>query len=165
MNPKKMKFMKKISRINSLADLQAEKQRLKQLSQAQEAYLTEQYQLLAQKVEAPIQFVKSLSSWIPGGDMVKSLFQPSNGNAQDDWLSKGLRIGSTFVLNRFFLKKAGFVKRLLVTLISQQALGKVNKNSVQSIVQSLTNLVRPAQKKRAVMTQTDDRIPEYSETS
>jgi hypothetical protein len=156
--------MKKIVRINSLADLQAEKTRLKQITREQEAYLSEQYGLFSKKVEAPIHFVKSLTSWIPGGDAVKSLFQ-SNANNNDDWLTKGLRVGSTFILNRFFLKRAGLVKRLLVTLVSQQAIGKVNKNTLQNVVQSITNLVRPAGKKKPMMGPLDERIPEYSETS
>ena len=156
--------MKKISRINSLVDLQAEKLRLQQLNREQEAYLSEQYQLFSSKVEAPVQFVKSLTSWIPGGDMVKSMFK-SGSNPSDDWLTKGLRVGSTFILNRFFLRKAGFLKRLIVTLLSQQAIGKVNKNSLQTIIQSVTNLVRPEGKKKPAMSPLDERIPEFSETS
>ena len=157
--------MKKLNPINSLADLQSEKLRLKKLSGEQEAYLSEQYQLLSQKIEAPLQFVKSLTSWIPGGEVVKTMFQNNKGNSSDDWLTKGLKIGSTFILNRFFLKKAGLIKRLIVTFLSQQALGQVNKSTIQSIVTNITNLIRAPHKKKSPLSAPDERIPEYSETS
>src|SRR3546814_1322575 len=121
--------MRKESKIKDLSDLRLEIIRLKTLSKEQESYLGDQYRLLSDKVAAPARSIKSLATWVPGVNFTKGLFE--KGNKDEDWLSKTLRIGLPVVLNRFFLRKAGFIKRALVTLLSQQAAGALNKDTVE----------------------------------
>src|SRR5690606_24264966 len=109
-----MMTMRKESKIKDLADLRLEIARLKALSEEQERYLGDQYELFSEKVAAPARFVKSLVTWVPGANLAKGLFE--KGHRDEDWLSKALRIGLPVVLNRFFLRKAGFIKRALVKI-------------------------------------------------
>lgn len=155
-------MMRKESKIKNLGDLRLEIARLNTLAKAQESYLSDQYQLLSEKVAAPVRFIKSLTTWIPGGSFAKGLFEKSNKD--EDWLSRMLRIGLPLVLNRFFLRKAGFIKRALVTLLSQQAAGALNKDTVAGIISKVANFVRPPAKRRKRPRHKDYGIPPDSET-
>lgn len=154
--------MRKESPIKNLADLRLEITRLQVLAKEQESYLNDQYRLFNEKIEAPIRFFKSAVSWIPGVDFAKGLF--TKGKADEDWLSKALRIGLPVVLNRFFLRKAGFIKRALVTVISQQAAGVLNKEMLSELIDKVTNFIRPPQKRKKPRKQVDYGIPPDSET-
>jgi len=155
--------MRKESKINNLGDLRLEIARLKTLAAEQESYLGDQYQLLSDQVAAPVRFVKSLATWVPGVNFTKGLFE--KGRKDEDWLSKALRIGLPVVLNRFFLRKAGFIKRALVTLLSQQAAGVLNKDNLASLVSKVADFVRPPAKRRQRARRKDYGIPPDSETS
>lgn len=155
--------MRKESKIKDLADLRLEIARLKALSEEQERYLGDQYELFSEKVAAPARFVKSLVTWVPGANLAKGLFE--KGHRDEDWLSKALRIGLPVVLNRFFLRKAGFIKRALVTLLSQQAAGAVNKDMVAGLISKVANFVRPPASRRRRARRKDYGIPPDSETS
>ncbi|GGG78076.1 hypothetical protein GCM10007415_07600 [Parapedobacter pyrenivorans] len=154
--------MRKESKIKSLDDLRLEIAHLKTLARAQEDYLNDQYQLFNEKIAAPVRFVKSLASWVPGVDLAKGLF--TKGNKDEDWLSKALRIGLPVILNRFFLRKAGFIKRALVTLLSQQAAGALNKDTVTNLIGKVADFVRPSAKRRKKPKHPDYGIPPDSET-
>jgi len=154
--------MRKESKIKNLADLRLEIARLKALSNEQERYLGDQYQLFSEKVAAPVRFVKSFATWVPGVNFTKGLFE--KGKKDEDWLSKALRIGLPVVLNRFFLRKAGFIKRALVTLLSQQAAGAINKDTVASLISKVADFVRPPASRRKRARRKDYGIPPDSET-
>ncbi|SEL46161.1 hypothetical protein [Parapedobacter koreensis] len=155
--------MIKESKIKNLADLRAEIFRLKALAEEQEDYLSDQYRLFNEKVAAPARFVKSLISWVPGTTAVRELF--AKGKKDEDWLNKALRIGLPIILNRFFLRRAGFIKRALVTLLSQQAAGALNKDLVSNVINKVTDFIRPSKGRRKVQKDVDYGIPPDSETS
>src|SRR5690606_34777673 len=158
-----MMTMRKESKIKDLADLRLEIARLKALSNEQERYLGDQYQLFSEKVAAPVRFVKSLATWVPGVNFTKGLFE--KGRKDEDWLSRALRIGLPVVLNRFFLRKAGFIKRALVTLLSQQAAGALNKDTVAGLISRAAEVTAPPAKRRERARNEDYGIPPDSETS
>ena len=158
-----MKTMTKESKIKNLSDLRLEIARLNALSHEQERYLSDQYQLLSDKVSAPMRFVKSLATWVPGVNFTKGLFE--NSRKGEDWLSRALRIGLPVVLNRFFLRKAGFIKRALVTLLSQQAAGALNKDTVAGLISKVAEFIRPPAKRHRHAGRKDYGIPPDSETS
>ena len=159
-----MTMMRKESKIKNLADLRMEIGRLQKLAKEQEDYLGDQYRLFNDKLAAPAHFVKSLISWVPGADLMKGLF--AKGNKSEDWLSKSLRIGLPVVLNRFLLRKAGFLKRAIVTLLSQQAAGALNKERVNGLIAKIADFIRPKKRKHNPVTQrkVDYGIPPDSET-
>lgn len=158
-----MKTMRKESKIKNLDDLRLELARLKALAKEQENYLSDQYHLLNDKLAAPVRFVKSLISWVPGVDLAKGLF--AKGRKDEDWLSKALRIGLPVVLNRVFLRRAGFLKRALVTLLSQQAAGVLNKDRISEVINKIADFIRPVKRgKRVVRKNVDYGIPPDSET-
>jgi len=155
--------MRNESKIKNLDDLRLEIVRLKALAKEQEDYLSDQYHLFNDKLAAPLRFVKSLISWVPGVDLAKNLF--AKGKKDEDWLSKALRIGLPVVLNRFFLRKAGFLKRTLVTLLSQQAAGALNKDRISEVINKVADFIRPTQRgKHSVRRKVDYGIPPDSET-
>ncbi len=154
--------MRKVSKVKNLADLRSEIVRLQALAKEQEDYLGDQYRLLNEKIAAPIRFVKSLTSWIPGVDVAKGLL--AKGKKDEDWLSKALRIGLPVILNRFFLRKSGFIKRALVTLLSQQAAGALSKDRVSGLINKVTDFVRPKKRGTRGRRQVDYGIPPDSET-
>ena len=153
--------MRKESKIKDLADLRLEINRLKVLAREQESYLNDQYVLLNEKVEAPVRFFKSAMSWVPGVDVAKGIFAKRKDD--EDWVNRVLRIGFPLVLNRFFLRKAGFIKRVLATLLSQQAASVLNKDTVAGLIDKITRFIRPA-KKRSGSAKVDYGIPPDSET-
>lgn len=157
-----MKMMRKESKIRNLGELRLEITRLKTLAKAQEDYLSDQYHLFNDKIAAPVRFVKSLLTWVPGANLAKGLF--TQKNKDEDWLSKVLRIGLPVILNRLFLRKAGFIKRALVTLLSQQAAGAVNKDTLASVVSKVANFIRPSNSKKRKHRHADYGIPPDSET-
>lgn len=137
----------KQTKIHNLVELKLEIARLKVLKNEQEAYLTNQYHLLNNKIEAPLRFFRSLKAGIPGVAVIENLFAKSS-NKNSDWLTKALRIGVPFVMNKFFLKDAGMLKKALMLLVSERAVGQINKNSISSIIGKVTDLIRPKGKKK-----------------
>lgn len=153
--------MRKESKIKNLDDLRLEIARLKVLAGEQENYLNDQYNLFNERIEAPVRFIKSAVSWLPGVDVAKSLF--AKGNKDEDWVTKAFRIGLPVVLNRFFLRKAGFIKRALLTLVSQQAVGTLNKSNVTNLIAKITDFIRPSKRGRKTAKHVDYGIPPDSE--
>ena len=153
--------MKK-SKINNLTELRAEILRLKTFQEEQENYLSDQYRLLEQKVQAPFKFISGLFSWFPGfSSVVPSSTQVKEG---EDWVTKSLRLGLPYVLNRFFFRRAGAVKKLLVAILSQQAAGALNKDRISGLISKVSELIRPKSKRKGKVHHQDYGIPPDSET-
>src|SRR5690606_7043263 len=151
--------MKK-NKINNLTELRAEIHRLKTFQKEQENYLSDQYRLLEQKVEAPFKFISGLFSWLPGYSVIPG---SANVKAGEDWITRSLRLGLPYVLNRFLFRKAGIVKKLLVTILSQQAAGALNKDRISGLISKVSELIRPKNKRKNTAHQ-DYGIPPDSET-
>lgn len=165
--------MNKQTKIRNLQELKAEISRLKELKNEQEAYLKTQFTLLNNKIEAPVRFFNTLKNNIPGVNIIQQLFAKSS-NPDSDWLTKTLRIGVPFVMNRLFLKKAGMFKKALMILLSERAVGQINQDKISGLLSKLTDFIRP-KKKRKKSSQIEEStivkdevneygIPSYSET-
>ncbi len=162
----------KHTKIRNLQELKAEISRLKALKNEQEVYLKTQFTLLNNKIEAPIRFFNTLKDNIPGVNIVQQLFSKSS-NPDSDWLTKTLRIGVPFVMNRLFLKNTGVFKKALMLLLSERAVGQINQDKISGLLSKLTQFIRPKKKKnkaaKAENTIIKDEvneygIPSYSET-
>jgi len=162
----------KQTKIRNLQELKAEISRLKTLKNEQESYLKAQFTLLNNKIEAPIRFFNTLKDNIPGVNIVQQLFAKSN-NPDSDWLTKTLRIGVPFVMNRLFLKNTGVLKKALMLLLSERAVGQINQDKISGLLSKLTQFIRPKKKKNkaaqaenAVIKDEVNEygIPSYSET-
>jgi hypothetical protein len=118
----------------------------------QEAYLSNQYVLLRKKVETPSRVLKAMLSSVPGVDMVRGLFAASSAknksSQKSDWLTNVMRFGLPFVLNKTFLKKAGWLKKSLVLLASERAAGEINQDRIGSVVSKVADFIRPQKKKK-----------------
>lgn len=152
--------MRKETPIKNLNDLRAEITRLNALAREQERYLGEQYRLFNDKIAAPMRFVRSIADWIPGAGVARGLF--AGRKEGEDWVSRLLRIGLPVVLNRTFLRHSGLFKRALVTLLSSQAAGTLNKDRIAAIVSKLAAWIRPSRRKHPK--DVDYGIPPDSET-
>lgn len=156
--------MRKQSKIHNLQELRDEIARLKALKGEQEAYLKSQVTLLNHKIETPMRVFNALKSNIPGVGAVTSLFS-SNGSTKDsDWLTKTLRIGVPFVMNKFFLKKASVLQKALMLLVSEKAVGQVNQDKVASLISKVTSFIKPKKKKKVDSTPTpvdEEQVNEY----
>lgn len=142
-------------KITNADDLKQEITRLSRLRKEQEFYLKDQYTLLKNKIETPARFINNFSAHVPGVNMVKGLFSSissgmSTGSPSEksDWLNKALRVGLPFILNRTLLRNAGWLKKALVLLASEGAVGQINQNSVSSIFSKVTDFIRPKKNKK-----------------
>ena len=162
----------KQTKIRNLQELKAEISRLKALKNEQEVYLKTQFTLLNNKIEAPIRFFNSLKDNIPGVNIIQQLFSKSN-NPDSDWLTKTLRIGVPFIMNRLFLKNTGVLKKALMLLLSERAVGQINQDKLSGLISKLTSFIRPKKKKnKGAQTEAaiikdevnEYGIPSYSET-
>jgi len=162
----------KQTKIRNLQELKAEISRLKALKNEQEVYLKTQFTLFNNKIEAPIRFFNSLKDNIPGVNLIQQLFAKSS-NPDSDWLTKTLRIGVPFVMNRLFLKNTGVLKKALMLLLSERAVGQINQDKISGLISKLTSFIRPKKKKNKAAKAEDGivndevneyGIPSYSET-
>lgn len=64
------------------------------------------------------------------------------GSNQEDWVTGMLRIGLPWAINSLMFKKSGFILKTLVTVFSQKAAGKVNKNTLANLVDMATDFVK-----------------------
>lgn len=145
--------MKKPQKINNLLDLKTEIARISTLKLEQEAYLLDQYSLLRDKVEAPIRVFRSVTGAIPGVGMMRGVMAGIGKATQAkdaDWLTRVLQVGTPFLLNNMFLKKAGWLKKSLVLLASESAISQVNQNKVGSILEKVTDFIRPKKRKKKI---------------
>ncbi len=170
---KGLQMNNKQTKIRNLQELKAEILRLKTLKNEQELYLKAQFTLLNNKIEAPIRFFNTLKNNIPGANIIQQMFAKSN-NPDSDWLTKTLRIGVPFIMNRLFLKNTGVFKKALMLLLSERAVGQINQDKISGLIGKLTSFIRPKKKKKNKFAQTENAaikdevneygIPSYSET-
>ncbi|WP_345234335.1 hypothetical protein [Olivibacter ginsenosidimutans] len=129
-----------------MAELQAEIARLQNTKVEQEAYLQFQFDLLKEKVNKPIHFFQQLFSFLPGAQLFNKI-GIKNGQFHEDWLTKSLKVGLPFLVNRVFFKRAGYVKRIVMGLLSTQAAGLLNKERLTGIIDKVTHWVKRESKK------------------
>lgn len=140
--------MKKELRINSIDELRLEIARLKVQAREQEEYLSGQYDALKSSLEKPLNFVNNLISWIPGVDFAKELAGSGAKKNGGDWVSRIFSAGSVAILNRLFLRRAGFIKRILLSAFAQQAGSLMNQERAGSLIKLLTDYIRGDKKEK-----------------
>lgn len=153
--------MKTKTEIQNIEELRAEIARLKFLKFEQEAYLGEQFNRLEYKLETPMRLYDRVASFFPTAK--EALFSESKSTG-GDWVTNSLRIGLPFLFNKILFRKAGFIKKGLLLLASQQAAGFVNKDRLAGIIDTLTSFIKPTKEKKEKKNDTDYGIPPDSET-
>ncbi|MCY4780853.1 hypothetical protein ORI89_14430 [Sphingobacterium sp. UT-1RO-CII-1] len=146
--------------IRSVRDLKAEIARLTLRKTEQEAYLSDQYRLLNKKINGPIRFFNTLVSYVPGTGVLRGVVsgvrQTVTGNNKDaDWLTKVLSLAAPFVLNSTLLKKSGWLKKALVLIASEKAVGQINQNSISNVITKVSSFISPKNKKKKKKTVVD----------
>ncbi|MGO1243743.1 MAG: hypothetical protein ACTJHT_02465 [Sphingobacterium sp.] len=137
-------------KINSIQELALEIARLKGIKRGHQATLVNQYGLLKNKVESPIRFVNNIVSTIPGAGAVRGVVKGisrATKREDADWLTNVLQLGAPLVLNTTLLRNSGWVKKLLVLLASETAIGQVNQSKISGLVSKLTGLMKPSKRK------------------
>ena len=142
--------------INNSEELKNELLRLNKLRKEQEVYLGDQYNLLKNKVQTPTRILGAVTSGIPGVGLVKGLFSSlgkskdvvGNSDGKSDWLTKATQLVLPLVLNRTLLKNSGWLKKSLVLLASEGAVGQINKDKVSSFVGKIAEYIRPKKSKK-----------------
>lgn len=153
--------MKTKKDIQNIEDLREEIRQLKLLKFEQEAYLNDQFTLLGKQLEAPIRIYQKITSFLP---TAKEAIIPEKKPAGADWVTSSFRIGLPFLFNKVLFKKAGFLKRGLLLLASQQAANLVNKERLVELVNKTTDFVQSLTKDKKKKKHTDYGIPPDSET-
>jgi len=146
------------TKIKNLEELKWEIARLSELTREQEAYLSDQYILLKDKVEKPIRILNNVTSSIPGVGLVKDLlFRNAKPTSKDknnsvvggnDWLNKAVRVGIPLLLNRTVLRKSNWIKKSLVLLASETAAGQVTQEKVTNAISKIAGFIRPKKEKK-----------------
>lgn len=136
--------------ITNYSELAAEIARLKVEKTAQEAFLQQQYNMFCYKMETPVRVAKMVTSRIPGAAAFKEIMSGvgsvTKSNAKGDWLTRGLQLALPLVLNRTLLKKAGWLKKGLVLLVSETAASQVNQNRISNVVDRVASFIKPKKK-------------------
>lgn len=149
--------------INNVDELRAEISRLELLQNEQEAYLSDQVDLLKEKMQAPIHFFQRVTSWMPSASKGAEAFTSSN-KSQADWLTNSLRVALPFLFNKILFRKAGFIKKTLLLLASQKAAGLINQKRITEIIDKVTSIINPVKKRKVKSDMRDYGIPPDSET-
>ena len=142
--------------INNSEELKNELVRLSRLRKEQEVYLGDQYKLLKNKVQTPTRILGAVASSVPGVGLVKGLFssvkvakrKDVSSDSKSDWLTKITQLALPLVLNKTLLKNSGWLKKSLVLLASEGAVGQINKNNVNSLIGKITDYIRPKKTKK-----------------
>lgn len=156
---RKMKINRNIQNIQELRD---EISRLKVLKYEQESYLTDQFQLLQDKLNGPARFIQKIGGIFTGSSDNKS----DVSRFKSDWLTSSLRVSLPFLFNRVLFRKAGVLKKAMLVLASQRVANFINVDRITTLIDKITNMIRPKadekrfRKKRRV----DYGIPPDSET-
>lgn len=159
------------NKITNLNELKEEIARLKNLKVEQEAYLGNQYGLLKEKINKPMHFFQNIFSFLPTSNILGKFGVKGGDGFHEDWLTKSLRVGLPFLINRIFFRKAGYMKRIIMGLLSSQAAGFLNKDRLASVVDNITSWIKKkpahnntARTKAGNMDNYDFGIPPDSET-
>jgi len=77
-------------------------------------------------------------------------------------------------MNRLFLKNTGVLKKALMLLLSERAVGQINQDKITGLIGKLTSFIRPKKKKKNKAAEAENAvikdevneygIPSYSET-
>jgi len=142
--------------INNAEELKSELVRLSRLRREQELYLGDQYKILKNKVQTPSRIVGAVASNLPGVSIIKGLFSSLGKdkshldftNGKSDWLTKITKLALPLILNRTLLKNSGWIKKSLVLLASEGAVGQINKDKVNSFVGKIADYIRPKKSKK-----------------
>lgn len=152
--------MKNKRDITTIEELRAEIARLKVLKYEQESYLGDQFTLLEYKLEAPTRLYNRITSWIPA---VKEGLVSENKSMDSDWVTNSLRVGLPFIFNKVLFRKAGFIKKGLLLLASQQAATFINKDRLADVINTISSFIKPSKRKKQ-RKGSDYGIPPDSET-
>lgn len=137
------------NKITNLAELQGEIARLQNVKREQEAYLQDQFGILKEKVMKPVHFLQNMFAFLPSSSGLFSNIGSKGGSGfHEDWLTKSLKLGLPFLVNRVFFRKAGYIKKILMGLVSTQAAGFLNKERLAGIVDSITSLIKKKPKEK-----------------
>jgi hypothetical protein len=150
--------MKNKRDINNIEELRAEIARLKILKHEQESYLGDQFDLLEYKLEAPARLYNRITSWIPAA---KEGFVSESKHMESDWVTNSLKVGLPFIFNKVLFRKAGFIKKGLLLIASQQAATFINKDRLAEMISTISSLIKPSKTKKQ---RKDYGIPPDSET-
>lgn len=142
--------------INNSVELKNELLRLSRLRREQELYLGDQYKLLKNKAQTPFRIIGAIASSIPGVDIFRRLFTTfakdkkdvNFSNDKSDWLTKITQLALPLVLNRTLLKNSGWLKKILVLLASEGAVGQINRDKVNNFVGKIADYIRPKKSKK-----------------
>lgn len=156
--------MKSNTPINNLQELKQEIARLKLRKREQEAYLTQQFDILEEKITAPARLLSRITGFF-NTVADKSILNFDKSLPGGDWFSNSLRIALPFLFNKVLFKKAGVIKKGLLLIASQQAASLVNKEQLTALIKSVTSLIRNGKKDRRREESSDFGIPPDSETS
>jgi len=136
------------NRITNLTELQAEIARLQNIKREQEAYLQDQLDIVKEKINKPIHFFQNMFAFLPSSSGLLSKVGVGDGAGfHEDWLTKSLKIGLPFLVNRVFFRKAGYVKKILMGLVSTQAAGFLNKERLAGVVDTITSWIKKSPQK------------------
>src|SRR5690606_10421415 len=144
------------NKITNIEELTAEIARLKIQKNEQQAFLINQYDLLSAKISAPARIMNLVFSRVPGVGALKGIFSGigavSNAKSKSDWLTKTLQFGLPIFLNKTLLKNAGWLKKAVVLLASESAATNINKAKISTVIDSITNFIKPKKKKKKATT-------------
>lgn len=149
-----------MNKISNVAELQAEIARLKNLKVEQESYLQFQMDILKEKVNKPVHFFQNIFSFLPDSANIFNKVGANKTGFHEDWLTKSLKIGLPFLVNRVFFRKAGYIKRILMGLLSTQAAGFFNKERLVNVIDGITSWIKKASKEKN--TRTKRKGPDYN---
>lgn len=157
-------------KVNNLADLRKEKQRLRLLAREQEHYLADQYDMLSRKVAAPIRMFNTVASYIPGMGALQALFTAKPGQ-NNGIVAKIANMLIPLLANRFLPRKTGLMARGLFSFLTRQVTALVTNGKLGETLAHLaatwqkpsTKPSRPFPRRRR-RKETDYGIPPDSET-
>lgn len=124
------------TRIENIDTLHSELLRLKMQRYQLEHAIQQDVVAIKEKFKSPLKFF--------GIGKEKAL----TGSDEEDWVTGALRIGLPWAINSLIFKRSGFILKTLVTLFSQKAAGKVNKNTVANLVERVTDFIKGFKAKR-----------------
>ncbi len=152
-----------MNKIENIRDLRSELSRLRIQREQYENDFQEIADKIEDRVKAPMKIINKIT------DFFDSFFGTNKGNNDADdgneWLMRLFGVGVPVFLNRFIFRKAGFITKSLVALISQKAATNIGMDTVSGIIEKVSNWIKGAKTKtRRKPVLPDYGIPPDSET-
>ena len=116
--------------IENIDTLRSELLRLKMQQYQLEHGMRQDVKVIKETFKSPLKFF--------GVGKEKAL----TGSNEEDWVTGALRIGLPWAINALMFKQSGLIIKTLVTLFSQKAAGKVNKNTLTNLVEMATDFIK-----------------------